>query len=455
MRPTKIDARAHPCGDVLPIHRIFQRLSMRKASIRIILALIATLLAPAIARAALTIEIIGAGANQIPIAIVPFRAENGLSQQITPVIAADLTRSGLFRTVDAGGVNPLPTEPAEVNFGTWNARGAEALVIGNVIAQPDGRYEIRFRLMDAVKQTQLAGFAYTATAAQLRLTAHKIADVIYEKLTGDPGVFSTRITYVVKRGTRYELHVADADGYNAQSVLGSNEPIISPTWSPDGTRIAYVSFEDRKPVVYVQSLVTGGRQAVANFRGSNSAPAWSPDGRRLAVVLTRDGNSQIYIISADGSGTPTRVSNSSAIDTEPSFSPDGQLLLFTSDRGGSPQVYGMPASGGQARRLTFEGNYNVSPRFSPDGKSFAFVQRNGSRFNIAIQDLTSRQVQLLTDGSIDESPSFAPNGRMILYASRVGGRGILAAVSSDGRVRQRLTETAGDVREPAWGPLVK
>jgi len=407
------------------------------------------------ARAALTIEIIGSGAKQIPIAIVQFRAEQGLPQQITPVIAADLARSGLFRMIDAGGVSPLPAEPAEVNYGTWSARGAEAIVIGDVVALPDGRYEVRFRLLDAVKQTQLAGFAYTASAQQLRLTAHKIADVIYEKLTGDVGVFSTRITYVVRRGTRYDLQVADADGYNAQSVLGSSEPIISPSWSPDGTRLAYVSFEAKKPVVYVQSLVTGQRQAVANFRGSNSAPAWAPDGRRLAVVLTRDGNSQIYLINADGSGTPARVSQGSAIDTEPNFSPDGQLLLFTSDRGGSPQIYGMPVGGGPARRLTFEGNYNVSPRFSPDGKSFAFVQRNGGRFNIALQDLTSRQVQVLTDGSVDESPSFAPNGRMILYASTVGGRGILAAVSSDGRVRQRLTETAGDVREPAWGPLVK
>lgn len=418
-------------------------------------ALLLVLLSSTAARAALTIEIIGAGAKQIPIAISQFRAEEGLPQQITSVIAADLARSGLFRMIDAGGVSPLPTEPAEVNFGTWSARGAEALVIGNIVAQPDGRYEVRFRLMDVLKQTQVAGVAYTASAAQLRLTAHKIADVIYEKLTGDVGVFSTRITYIVKRGPRYELHVADADGYNAQSVLRSNEPIISPSWAPDGTRLAYVSFEAKKPVVYVQSLVTGARQAVANFPGSNSAPAWSPDGRRLAVVLTRDGNSQIYIIDANGSGAPRRVSSSSAIDTEPSFSPDGQLLLFTSDRGGSPQIYGMPVAGGPARRLTFEGNYNVSPRFSPDGKSFAFVQRNNGRFNIAVQDLSSRQVQVLTDGRIDESPSFAPNGRMILYASTVGGRGILAAVSSDGRVRQRLTETAGDVREPAWGPLVK
>ena len=308
--------------------------------------------------------------------------------------------------------------------------------------------------MDVAKRTQLAGFAYMTTAAQLRLTAHKIADSIYEKLTGDPGVFTTRITYIVKRGSRYELHVADADGYGPQTVLASNEPIISPAWSPDGTRLAYVSFENRKPVVYVQSLTTGRRQAVANFSGSNSAPAWSPDGRRLAVTLTKDGGSQIYIVNADGGGGATRLTQSSAIDTEANFSPDGQNIIFTSDRGGSPQIYRMSATGGQPQRLTFEGSYNVSPRHSPDGKSFTFVQRSGNRFSIAVQDFATRQVQVLTEANVDESPSFAPNGRMILYASGVRGRGILAAVSSDGRVKQRFTEDAGDVREPAWGPLV-
>lgn len=415
----------------------------------------ALLALPGVGRAALTIEIIGAGANQIPVAIVPFRAEAGLAQPLTPVVAADLARSGLFRMIDPGGVTPVPHEPEQVDYAQWRARGADAVVIGTVAQLPDGRYDIRFRLMDATKQTQLAGFVYNATAAQLRLTAHRIADVIYEKLTGDVGVFSTRITYVVKRGARYELQVADADGYNAQTVLASNESIISPRWSPDGTRIAYVSFEGRRPVVYVQSLTTGGRQAVANYPGSNSAPAWSPDGRRLAVTLTKDGGSQIYLINADGGGQATRLTRSTGIDTEPYFSPDGQLVLFTSDRGGSPQIYGMSASGGDARRLTFEGNYNVSPRFSPDGKSIAYVQRNGGRFNIVVQNLATRQAQVLTDGLIDESPSFAPNGRMILYATGVKGRGILSAVSSDGRVKQRLTESSGDVREPAWGPLVK
>jgi TolB protein len=416
--------------------------------------LLGLLLAAGAARAALTIEITGAGASQIPVAIVPFRAEEGLAQRLTPVVEADLARSGLFRTVDPGGMNPVPHEPEQVNYAQWRARGADAVVIGSVAKAADGRYDIRFRVMDVAKQTQIAGFVYFASENQLRLTAHRIADVIYEKLTGEPGVFATRITYVVKRGTRYELHVADADGFGAQSVLSSNEPIISPAWSPDGTRLAYVSFEQKKPVVYVQSLLSGSRQAVAAFRGSNSAPAWSPDGRRLAVTLTRDGNSQIYLINADGTGVPQRLTQSSAIDTEANFSPDGQSILFTSDRGGGPQIYRMPVSGGPAQRVTFDGSYNVSPRHSPDGKSFTFIQRNGGRFSVAVQDFASRQVQVLTDGGVDESPSFAPNSRMILYASRVGGRGILAAVSSDGRVKQRFSADASDVREPAWSPVV-
>ena len=423
---------------------------------RVLKSFVVLLLAalPSLSLAALTIEIVGTGANQFPIAVAPFRAEAGTPQPLTPVIAADLARSGVFRLVDAGGINPPPYEPQDLNYGTWRARGADAVVIGSIAPLPDGRYEVRFRLMDVAKQAQLAGFAYTASAAQLRHTAHKIADVIYQTLTGERGVFATRIIYVVKQAKRFELQVADADGHGAQTVLTSGEPIISPAWSPDGTQIAYVSFEQRKPVVYVQSLLTGQRRALANFWGSNSAPAWSHDGRRLAVVLTKDGGSQIYLLNVDGSGV-RRLTQSSAIDTEPNFSPDGQLLLFTSDRGGSPQIYGMPADGGEARRLTFEGTYNVSPRFSPDGKSFTFIQRNGSRFNVAVQDLATRQVQVLTDGTVDESPTFSPNGRMILYATAAKGRGILSAVSSDGRVKQRLTADNGDVREPAWGPLAK
>ena len=435
------------------MNSVIHRACFMKILLPLVLFAIGVAAAPH-SRAALTIEIVGSGANQIPIAIAPFRAEEGTPQALTPVISADLARSGLFKLVDPGGIAPVPHEPDQVSYPQWRARGAEALVIGTVVSR-NGQYEVSFRLMDVVKGTQLAGYFYRVNPSQLRLTAHKIADAIYERLTGDPGVFSTRITYVVKRGARFELQVADADGYGPQTILASNEPIISPAWSPDGGRLAYVSFERKKPVVYVQSLTTGQRTAVANFSGSNSAPAWSPDGRRLAVVLTKDGGSQIYSISASGNGGATRLTNSPGIDTEPNYSPDGQWIIFTSDRGGGPQIYRMPASGGQAQRLTFEGSYNVSPRHSPDGKSFTFIQRQGSRFSVAVQDFATRQMQLITDGGVDESPSFAPNGRMILYASEVRGRGILAAVSSDGRVKQRFSESAGDVREPAWGPLIK
>src|SRR3990172_4848587 len=270
------------------------------------------------AYAQLTIEIIGGGANQVPIAIVPFKGEETLPQKVTAVVTADLVRSGLFRIVDSGGLTAIPAEPAEVQYPVWTARGADALAIGSVSPLPHGYWDVRFRLLDVAKRAQLTGFAYQVTTQQLRSTAHKIADAIYEKLTGDVGVFGTRITYVVKQGTRFELQVADADGYGAQTVLASNEPIISPKWSPDGTRLAYVLFERRKPILYIQSLVTGARTGAPNFNGSNSAPAWSPEGRRLAVVLTKDGNSQIYLINADGSGV-TRLTGSSSIDTEPNF----------------------------------------------------------------------------------------------------------------------------------------
>lgn len=404
------------------------------------------------ARAALTIEITGGAATQIPIAIVPFGGEAALPQGIASVISADLQRTGLFKLVDPSGVVPQPRSPNDIRYSDWTGRGAEALVIGNVVTSPGGAIEIQFRLMDVARQTQLVGYSYSVAPNQIRATAHKIADVIYEKLTGDVGVFSTRIAYVVKQGKRYELQVADSDGYGEQTVVSSVEPIISPSWSPDGTRLAYVSFENKKPVIYIQSLVTGQRKVLANFKGSNSAPAWSPDGSRLAIVLTQDGNSQIYTIGADGSGV-RRLSRSHSIDTEPSWSPDGKHIVFTSDRGGSPQVYRMTSDGVDVQRLTFDGSYNVSPRYSPDGKTVTFIQRSGGRFHVAVLDLASRQVQVLTDGAYDESPSFAPNGKIILYATEIGRRGVLAAVSSDGRTRQRLTTRAGDVREPAWGPL--
>ena len=407
-------------------------------------------LVAASARAQLSIEITGGGANQIPIAIAPFQGESALQQSVTQVVEADLARSGRFRTLPTGPQSLNEASP--IDFASWRSRNADALVVGGVYPVGGSRYEVRFRLYDVPKQVALGGLALGMSPQQARATGHRIADYIYEKLTGDRGVFSTRVAYVVKSGPRFELQIADADGQNPQTALASREPIISPAWSPNGTRIAYVSFEAKKPVVYVHSLATGQRQAVANFKGSNSAPAWSPDGRQLAVVLSRDGGTQIFVMNADGSNV-RRLTNSSAIDTEPQFSPDGQHLYFTSDRGGSAQIYRVPVSGGDAQRVTFEGSYNVSPRISQDGRTLAFIARNNGRFQLSVMDLATRQVQVLSDGQRDESPSFAPNGKMILYATEVNGRGMLAATSSDGRVKQRLSVPAADVREPAWGPF--
>jgi TolB protein len=421
---------------------------------RVLMAALVLVLAASSASAQLSIEITGAGAQRIPIAIVPFAGEGALPPGISSIVRADLERSGLFRTLEVPALNPAPTESSSVAYPEWRSRLADALVVGSIATRPDGRFEVRFRLHDVVKQTSLGGVAYTLTQQQVRATAHRIADYIYERLTGEKGVFSTRIAYVVKRGNRFELQIADADGAGEETALASFEPIISPAWSPDGRRLAYVSFENKKPVVYVHSLLDGKRHVVANFKGSNSAPAWAPDGTRLAVALSRDGGSQLYMISADGSGL-RRLTNSSGIDTEPVFSPDGQSIYFTSDRGGSPQIYRMSANGGDAQRVTFEGTYNVSPRISRDGKSLAFITRNGGRFQVALLDLATRQQLILTDSDKDESPSFAPNGRMILLATVTGGRGVLSAVSSDGRVKQRLTMAAGDVREPAWGPFIQ
>jgi TolB protein len=406
-------------------------------------------LAPA-ARAELTVEITGAGANRIPVAIADFGGDFGSARALTSVVRGDLERSGMFRMVDAEGVSM--NEAARPVFAEWKERGADALAAGSVRPGGGGRLEARFQLFDIARETPLGGEALTTSTNMLRAAGHRIADFIHEKLTGEPGVFSTRIAYVVKSGpARYELHIADADGQNAKAALISPEPIISPSWSPDDSRLAYVSFEKKKPVIYVHSLVSGQRTVIANFDGSNSAPAWSPDGRRLAVTLSKEGGSQIFLINADGSGAQ-RFSSGSSINTEPFFAPDGQTLYFTSDRGGSPQIYSASLNGGDVQRITFEGGYNVSPRISPDGRTMAFITRRDGPFRLAVMDLASRQVQLLTDSAKDESPSFAPNGRMILIATEVGGRGILSAVSVDGRIKQRLSIPAGDIREPAWGP---
>ena len=402
------------------------------------------------AQAQLSIEVTGAGANRIPVTIADFGGDAGSARAITTVVRGDLERSGLFKLVEQAQ-SPL-TEASSIDFAAARSRGADAVAAGSIGATADGRHEARFRLHDTNKQAQLAGAAFVTSTPLLRAAGHRIADVIYEKLIGEPGVFSTRIAYVVKAGVnRFQLQIADADGQNAQAALISKEPIISPSWSPDGTRLAYVSFENKKPVVYVHSLATGKRTVAANFKGSNSAPAWSPDGRRLAVVLTKDGGSQLFTVGADGSGVQ-RLASSGGIDTEPQYSPDGQFIYFTSDRGGSPQIYRVPSSGGAAQRVTFEGTYNVTPRLSPDGKSMAFITRGNGGFRLAVMDLASKQVQVLTDSHKDESPTFAPNGRMILIATEIGGRGVLSAVSVDGRIKQRLSVTAGDVREPAWAP---
>ena len=416
-------------------------------------ALLAALLALTPATAQLRVEITGVGSNQFPISVATFRRDGEIPQPVDEIIRADLQRSGRFRMIDPG---PAPlAETAAVSFSEFKGRGADALVVGSVARLADGRFDLRFRLYDTVKQTQLDALSYVSSAAELRLNAHRIADRIFEKLTGEPGVFATRIAYVVQLGkSAFELQIADSDGANAQPALRSREPIMSPAWSADGSRLAYVSFESGKPVVYAHTIASGERRVVANFLGSNSAPAWAPDGKRLAVVLTRDGLSQIYSINADGSGLQ-RLTRSAGIDTEPVFSPDGRFIYFTSDRGGGPQIYRMNADGTNVARVTFSGDYNVSPRISPDGRLLAYIGRRGGRFQVHTLDLATNQETALTDTSLDESPSFAPNGRMLLYATEVGRRGVLASVSVDGRVRARLSGPSGDVREPTWGPFIK
>lgn len=424
---------------------------MLRAALLFPLFFLALLSAPLTARAAMEIEVVGGAANKIAIALLPFgAAQNQPAPELARIVGDDLKRTGQFNFLDTSGTPP-PADIARADAGAWRSQGAEAVVVGQVVALPGGRFEVKFRLLDAVKQTQLAGFSYNITGGQWRTTAHQIADIIYEKLTGSRGAFSSRIAYVQKQGKRFELKVADADGQNPRTVVRSGEPLISPAFSPNGAHLAYVSFEDKKPIVYVQSLRDGGRRKAAAFKGSNSAPAWAPDGKRLAVVLTRDQASQIYLINVDGSGL-TRLTRGGNIDTEPVFSPDGQTLYFTSDRGGSPQIYRVSASGGEPRRLSFNGSYNVSPTVSPDGRYLAYIGREGGRFRVVLQELANGQTRVLTDSARDESPSFAPNGQSVLYATVQGGRGVLGTVSLDGKTRARLSESGVDAREPDWGP---
>jgi len=395
------------------------------------------------------IEISGVGATQVPVAIPKFRDEDKSGQAISAIVRADLERSGAFRGVDAPGAMDETSQP---NLGDWRSRGADALLTGSVSRLADGRFDVRYRLWDVVKGSDLGGQSLAVVAADLRLAAHRVADAMYEKLTGERGVFSTRIAYVTRAARRYALRITDADGEGGQVALQSPEPIISPAWSPDGKSIAYVSFETGKAVVWVQDVASGQRRSVANFRGSNSAPAWSPDGATLAVTLTREGQSQLYLMGRDGSNV-RRLTTSIGIDTEPHFSPDGRMIYFVSDRGGSPQIYRLPAAGGSAERVTFAGAYNISPALSPDGQTLAYITRNGGgAFRLMSQSLASGSAQALSDSSDDEHPSFAPNGKLIIYATRAEGRGVLMTTTLDGKIKTRLLSSGADVREPTWGP---
>ena len=404
--------------------------------------------------AQMNIEIKGVGQTLYPVAVTRFKDEEKLPVKISDVIRQNLTRSGYFRNVELG--NGVEDDQVIPNFKTWAARGADALAVGSVTQKSQGQYEIRYRLYDIRKGESLNGLIVSASEDNLRLAAHKISDDIIFKLLGERGVFSTRLSYVMKEGKRYRLVISDADGQNMRNALNSSEPIISVAWSPDGQKIAYVSFEDRKPIVYVHELATGRRIVLSNERGNNSAPSWAPDGKSLAISLSKDGNTQIYRVNADGSNL-RRLTQGNTIDTEPQFSPDGKFIYFTSDRGGNPQIYRMGADGERgepARRITFKQPYATSPRISPDGKFLAYIGGAGGGFKLFLMNLVTGDTTPMTDTSFDESPSFAANGRYILYSTQVGGKKVLAAVSVDGYVKQILSVPGSDVRQPSWGPFM-
>ena len=397
------------------------------------------------------VEVSGVGLTQIPIAISLFRGQESAPQKPAQIVAADLDRSGQFKSFDP---NVLLDETSRPDFNIMREKNLDALVTGSIQKTADGRFDVRYRLWDVIKGQDLGGQSFLVVSSDLRLVSHRISDQIYEKLTGDKGVFSTRIAYVTKQANRHMLWVADADGENAQAALTSPEPIISPRWAPNGTDLAYVSFESRKPVVYVHDVATGKRRIVANFKGSNSAPAWSPDGQTLAVTLSRDGGSQIFTLSAKG-GEPKRLTQSSGIDTEPVFTHDGSAIYFVSDRGGSPQIYRTPATGGPVQRVTFSGNYNISPALSPDGRWLAYIARNGSQFKLQLMELATDKVYALTDSTLDERPSFAANSKLLMYASQFQGRESLMTTTLDGKIGVKLNVNTNQIREPHWGPFLK
>ena len=396
-----------------------------------------------------------------PITIVPFAYEGAglpLEVDLSEVVSGDLNRSGQFNALGRDNIIEYPVRVADIKFDTWRQLKQDYVVIGRVLDAADGAVRIEFELHDVATRQRMLGLALGARRSDLRGAAHQVADYIYEKVTGVRGAFWTRMAYVTSTGlgrnTQYALMVADSDGYNPQVVVRSGEPLLSPAWSPDSKKIAYVSFERGSSSIYLQELTTGSRQILASYRGINGAPAFSPDGTKLALTLSQSGNPEIYVMDL-GTRRTTQITKHYAIDTEAVWTPDGQSLVFTSDRGGKPQLYQVSALGGDAVRLTQKGEYNARATIANEGKKIAMAQGSGNVYRIAVLDRTrgGAEVTLLSPGNLDESPSFAPNGSMILYAAREGKRGVLYAVSADGRVRQRLVLADGDVREPAWSPF--
>ncbi|KAB2899333.1 MAG: Tol-Pal system beta propeller repeat protein TolB [Dokdonella sp.] len=407
----------------------------------------------------LSIDIVNGTATATPIAVVPFGYDGaGLPPEANPgeIVRADLARSGQFRTLPRADVVEFPTRQNEIKFATWSLLKQDYLVVGRLAEAGDG-VQVTWELFDVVRQQRLAGSTISGQRSGLRDISHQVADAVYEAILHVRGAFWTRIAYITASGVapnaQYALMVADSDGYNPQVVVRSREPLLSPHWSPDGKRLAYVSFESGNSAVYIQDLATGARQLVSHSRGINSAPAFSPDGNRLALSLSKGGNPDIYVLDL-GSRTLSQVTRHFAIDTEPEWAPDGQSIYFTSDRSGKPQIYQVAPGGGAQTRVTFQGQYNASVSVvDAKGLKLAMVQGNGNVYRIAVLDRATNQNTLVSPGTQDESPSFAPNGSMLLYAASEGSRGVLFAASADGRVRQRLGYAQGDVREPAWGPF--
>ncbi len=426
-------------------------------------ALLALLLAlPSLsARAALQIEVTSGVRDPIPIAVVPFaKAPQDAGLDVADVIQHDLEGSGRFKALPRERMPSTPTHAEEVNAGAWKGAGGDYLVIGRMSNLPDGGYAVDFDLINTLTGQRLAGQRFSGSAAALRNAAHRVSDVIYQKILGVRGAFATRIAYVAVEGEppgqTYRLYVADADGFNQQRVLEYRYPIMSPAWSPDGQYLAYVSFESKHSAVYVQLVRTGERRQVSARAGVNGAPAWSPDGKKLALTLGgSSGNPDIYILDLSTQQL-TRITDDPAIDTEPAWAPDGRSLYFTSDRAGSPQIYQIGTqAGARPKRITFGSSYNARPRLSPDGTLLAMVTMDNGAYRIAVQELATGTVRVLSHGRLDESPSFAPNGATLIYSEREGGRGGLATVSTDGLTGLRLKPSeGGEIREPAWGPFI-